>query len=239
MLAIYKREIRAYLTSLPMYIFAAVYLLSCGLAFSFTVLQPAMTSSEYDLSSYFMALIIITAVVMPILTMRLFSEDKKLKTEQLILTSPVSVFEMVMGKFLAAYTVFFVSTLISALQLPVLASYATEFNGAVAFGSLIALWLLGAAFIAVGTFFSSITESQVIAALCSLIAQLAFVGASFANSAISNSFIRNILVFLSVYSRFSGFTSGRFDFTALVYYLSITFIFLFFTTRVYLRRRYA
>lgn len=239
MTAIYKREMGSYLRTLPMYVFVSVYLLACALAFSFTVLQSAVETQTYDLGAYFAAVIVIIAVSLPILTMRLFSEDKRSKTEQLLLTSPVTIFEMVLAKFLAAYTVFAVSTLISSLQLLVLSKYATEFNGAIAFGEVITILLLGAAFISVGIFFSSLTENQVVAALLSVLVQGLFVGASFANDAIANPVLRNILLFFSVFSRFSGFTSGRFDFAALIYYISITFIFLFFTVRVYTRRRYA
>lgn len=237
--AVYKREIRSYLTTFPMYIFAAVFLLACGMAFTLTVLQPANETQTFSLESYFLVVIIVTALTLPVLTMKLFSEDKKLKTEQLLLTSPISITEMVLGKFFAAYTVYVVCALISSTQLFVVSKYAVSFNGGIALGSVITLLLLGAAFIAMGVFFSSLTENQMVAALCSFIVQALFVFASFFNSAIDNAFFRNILSFFSVYSRFSQFTSGRFDFAALFYYISLTFLFLFFTTRVYTRRRYA
>ena len=181
-------------------------------------------------------------VIVPLLTMRSFAEERRTRTEQLLMTSPVTIPAMILAKFLAAFTMFAGTVLVSCLYYLPLFKYAdenSEPNVGRAFGCLIAMLLLGMCFIAVGIFVSTLTESTVTASIGTMSILLVFVVAAIFNSLIDSYVIRSVLSWISVYSRYVNFTYGMFDIAAAVYYLSITAIFLFLAVRVYERRRYA
>ena len=169
MLAIYKRELKSYLTSMVGYLFMFFVLLIAGIYFSAYQLTAAYPKFEYTLN----AMTFVFLIAVPILTMRVLAEERKQKTDQLLLTSPVSVFGVVMGKYLALVTIY-------AIPVAVLATYPLLMSkfGTVAFGSaytaLLGFFLLGCANIAIGVFFSAITESQVIAAVLTFVFLFAF-----------------------------------------------------------------
>lgn len=169
MLAIYKRELKSYLTSMVGYLFMFFVLLIAGIYFSVYQLTAAYPKFEYTLN----AMTFVFLIAVPILTMRVLAEERKQKTDQLLLTSPVSVFGIVMGKYLALVTIY-------AIPVAVLATYPLLMSkfGTVAFGSaytaLLGFLLLGCANIAIGVFFSAITESQVIAAVLTFVFLFAF-----------------------------------------------------------------
>ena len=233
MLAIYKREIRAYLTSPIGYVFIAIFLAVSGAAFAFTTLY-AMSA---DSTQYFTYMLMFFVILLPLLTMKSFSEERKLRTEQLLLTAPVSITSMVMGKFLASFTVFGVCMVVSTASFGILYQYAPV-KTAVVLGSLLAMLLVGMAFISIGIFISALTENQLAAAVGTIGVILAFMAASVLNGLIPVYWIRFLLSTVSVFSRFQNFTQGVLDLAALFYYLSVTFVFLFLTVRVYDRRRY-
>lgn len=234
MFAIYKRELRSYFVSPIGYIFVAIFLLASALLFSYCTLQAGANSST---AAYFSMLMYAFIIVLPLLTMKLFADEKKMRTEQLLLTSPVSLMGMVMAKFLAAYTVFATTYFLSCLNFFVLYQFGTP-NTAILIGSSLAILLAGAACIAVGVFISSLTENQLIAALGTMAIIIFFVLTSALNSYIDSSFIRSIINWVSILERFNNFTAGIFDFNAIVYYLSLSFVFLFLTVRVYDKRRW-
>ena len=169
MLAIYKRELKSYLTSMVGYLFMFFVLLIAGIYFSAYQLTAAYPKFEYTLN----AMTFVFLIAVPILTMRVLAEERKQKTDQLLLTSPVSVFGIVMGKYLALVTIY-------AIPVAVLATYPLLMSkfGTVAFGSaytaLLGFFLLGCANIAIGVIFSAITESQVIAAVLTFVFLFAF-----------------------------------------------------------------
>jgi ABC-2 type transport system permease protein len=234
MLAIYKRELRSYFVSPIGYIFVAIFLIASGLLFSYCTLHAGANSST---ATYFSLLMYVFIIVLPLLTMKLFADEKKMRTEALLLTSPVSLMGMVAAKFLAAYTVFATTFLISCLDFLVLYQYGTP-NTAILFGSSLAILLAGAACIAIGVFISSLTENQLIAALGTMAIIVFFVLTSLLNGYIDNAYVRAVINWVSIMERFTNFTSGIFDFNAIVYYLSLSFVFLFLTVRVYDKRRW-
>lgn len=235
--AIYKRELRSYFTTGLGYVFCAVFLAITGFAFSMFTMKYAVSEANMDLPMYFLIVILAMVVLLPLLTMKSFSEDKKLKTEQLILTSPVSLVSMVCAKFFAAFTVFAGTLLVTSVYFLVLSLYG-EPTYSIIFGYFIGILLLGAAFIAVGIFISSLTENQLIAAAATIAVLMIMIAASMFNSYIDSAVVRTVLSWISVYSRFANFTYGLFDFAALLYYVSICFAFLFLTVRVYEKRRW-
>ena len=235
MLAIWKREIRSYFTSALGYIFMAIYLCLSGVLFSVATLQKGADSNA---NYYFTYLLISFIVVLPLLTMKLFSEERKLKTEQLLLTSPVTMTGMVVGKFLAAFTVFFLTYAVSSLSFITLYIYGAP-NTAQLIGNSVGLLLLGAACIAIGVFVSSLTENQLIAAIGSMAILFAFVMVSFLSAYINNAAVRTVLNWISILTRYDSFGNGVFDFSCILYYISMTVIFLFLTVWVFEKRRWA
>lgn len=234
MFAIYKKELRSYFTSPLGYVFCGVYLAVAGFMLGITT----AFSQTADVSSYFQVMIFASGVLLPILTMKSFSEERKLKTEQLLMTSPVSIVSMVTAKFLASYTVFVLALGVSCINFFPISMYGTM-NLSRAIGCLIAMLLVGMCFTAIGIFVSSLTENTVTAAIGTMAILLVAVAASLFNNLINSYFIRRILSWISVYGRYVNFTYGIFDFSAMVYYLSLTVIFLFLAVRVFDRRRWA
>jgi len=235
MSAIYKRELRSYFTGPLGYIFIAVFLAFGGLAFGFCTL---MMGQDSEISLYFILLMFIMIIANALLTMKSFSEERKLRTEQLILTSPVSLWGMIMAKFLAAYTMFAGTFIFSCSYILILYRFGSP-NPAKIFGYILAILFIGAVFISVGIFVSSLTESQFIAAIGTLGISLAMCLVGMLNSFIDSYVIRSILSWFSVLDRFNGFTYGFLDFDSILYYLSLTFIFLFLSARVFEKRRWA
>ena len=171
--------------------------------------------------------------------MRSFAEERRAKTEQILMTSPVSITGMIMAKFLAAFTMFLSTVLVSCLYYIPLTHYAENPNIGKAFGCFIAMLLIGMCFIAVGIFVSTLTESPVTASIGTMGILVGFAGVAIFNNLIDTYFLRYVLSWISIYSRYVNFTYGIFDIGSTVYYLSITAIFLFLSVRVYERRRYA
>ncbi len=235
MFAIYKRELRSYFVSPIGYIFVAVYLIVSGIIFSLCTLTAG---SESSVATYFMMMLYVFVIVLPLLTMKLFSDEKKARTEQLLLTAPVSLMGMVAAKFFAAYTIFAGTYIVSCFNFVALYNYGTP-NTAILFGSSLALLLVGAACIAIGVFVSSLTENQLIAALATILIILFFMVTSALNSYIDSAVVRTVLNWVSIFERFSNFAYGYFDINAIVYYVSISFAFLFLTVRVYEKRRWS
>lgn len=234
MLAIYKRELRSYFTGVIGYVFLVIYLAVAAVLFCYTTLF-AMSS---DVKSFFTLMLIFSGIALPLLTMKSFSEERKTKTEQLLLTSPVSLPRMILGKFLAAYTVFGSAAVFSSLYFLLLIPYA-RLQYAVLIGNIIALLLVGFVFITIGLFVSALTENQLSAAIGTIAIILVFLGIGFINALLPSSYwLRFVFDALSIFTRFSTFSNGYFDLASLVYYLTVGGLFLYLTFRVYDRRRF-
>lgn len=256
MLAIYRKEMRSYFINPIGYIYLGVFLVFSALLCCYTTL----ISATYSTSAYFTYLIFSFIILIPVLTMRLFAEERKLRTEQLLLTAPVTITGMVMGKYLAALTLYVGGILISCINfIPLYIIGAAERAGesdmalthigpvtGEIVGSVIAVILLGAALIAVGTLISALTENQLSAAVITVGVIAAMVLLNIFNlltdsdgqPIIGSYAVRFVISWISVISRFSAFSQGVFDYSALLYYASLAFIFLFLTVRVYEKRRW-
>ena len=256
MLAIFKKELKSYFINPIGYIYVGIFLAVSAILCSLTTLLVG----SYDVTGYFAYMMYAFVILIPLLTMRLFAEERKLRTEQLLLTAPVTITGMVVGKFLAALTLFASTLLVSCINfIPLYAIASAEKEQYLAqsgsgssgliyhigpvtgelVGCLFSLLLLGAAFIAIGTFISALTENQLAAAVITIAVILAMVGISVVNNLIEVYWIRTIISWVSVYARFGNFTNGLFDFAAVFYYLSICAVFVFLTVRVYEKRRWS
>ena len=169
MIAVYKRELRSYLTSMIGYLFIFFILLLTGIYFSAYQLGAAYPRFEYTLS----ALTFVFLISVPILTMRVLAEERKQKTDQLLLTAPVSVGKIVLGKYFALVTIFAIPMLIMCLYPLLMSKFGTVSMGA-AYTGILGFFLLGCANLAIGVFISSLTESQVIAAVLTFVFLFAF-----------------------------------------------------------------
>lgn len=234
MFAIYKKELRSYFVGVIGYVFLVIYLAIAGILFSYTTLF----SMSSDVTNYFTLMLVFSAIVLPLLTMKSFSEERKTKTEQLVLTAPISLPAMVFGKFFASYTVFGGATVLTSLYFLFLVPY-TQLKIAVLLGNLIALLLVGMVFISIGLFVSALTENQLSAAIGTIAIILGFLGIGLINALLPTTYwIRYVFDAISIFTRFQSFLNGYFDFATVIYYLSMSAIFLWLTIRVYDRRRY-
>ena len=234
MFAIFKRELKAYFTSPLGYVFLAIFYAFSGLFFYIFSLSVGST----DISSVFLMMFIVLMVFVPLLTMRLLSEDKKQKTDQLILTAPVSLLSIVMGKFLAAYAIFAIGVAVMPVYGFVMSTFATV-SWLPIWGNTVGLLLLGGIFVCIGLFISSLTENQMIAAIGGFFINLMILLMNTLKSALPNGFLQDVLSSISVYSRYSEITNGIFSLSSLIFFVSVIFIFLFLTVRVLEKRRWA
>ena len=193
MFAIFKRELKAYFTSPLGYVFLAIFYAFSGLFFYIFSLSVGST----DISSVFLMMFIVLMVFVPLLTMRLLSEDKKQKTDQLILTAPVSLLSIVMGKFLAAYAIFAIGVAVMPVYGFVMSTFATV-SWLPIWGNTVGLLLLGGIFVSIGLFISSLTENQMIAAIGGFFINLMILLMNTLKSALPNGFLQDVLSSISV-----------------------------------------
>lgn len=235
MLAIYKKELKSYFTSVIACLFIAVTTLIAGIFFVYYNLNNGMT----NMYAVYECLFILVFTV-PILTMRIIADERKQKTDQLILTAPVTVGKIVVGKFLALVTIFAVPVLIMCLYPLILAGFGDMTFG-LAYTNIFGLFLYGMAFIAIGMFISSLTESQVISAILSIVILL--LGYLMANLTTMISTEGNILTKIlgcfDLYSPMQNFLNGMIKISDIIYYISLVIMFLFLTCQSIQKRRWS
>ena len=169
MTAVYKRELRSYLTSMVGYLFIFFILVLTGIYFSAYQLTASYPKFEYTLNAVTFAFLI----GVPILTMRVLAEERKQKTDQLLLTAPISVGNIVIGKYLALITIYAIPMLVICTYPLIMSKFGTV-SFASAYTAILGFFLLGCANIAIGVFMSALTESQVIAAVLTFVLLFAF-----------------------------------------------------------------
>ncbi len=233
--AIFKREMKAYFTSPIAYIFIAVFYLITAFYFVNMNLYGATT----DMSYVFAGVFTIMMILLPLLTMRLFADEKKQKTDQCLLTAPVNLVEIVMGKFFAALSVFLVAMAIYIPYILVLLNLAGSVAWSSIIGNLVGLLLLGAAFISIGIFVSSLTEIQIVAAIISLIINFALYMIDVLAASVTWAPLKAVMVSIGFYNRYTEFTQGILNITSVVFFISAIFVFNFLTVRVLEKRRWS
>lgn len=236
MIAIFKRELKSYFQTVIGWLFLAAVLALYGLYFYAYSLRNGYPYISYSIS----AIAFIMLLTVPLLTMRSLSEERHSKTDQLILTSPVSLGKIILGKYLAMITVLTIDMLLISITPLILSKFGTIPMGE-SYVAILGFWFYGCACIAIGILISSITESQVIAAVLTF--TVLFVGymMSSITSLISETgnILTSILNCFDLYTPLSTFMSGCFDVTAAVYYLSIAGLALFLTTQSIQKRRWS
>ena len=234
MVAILKRELSSYFNSAGAYVVMAVYFLFSGLFFSMICIENDTSSLSYVFGNMF----IIILFIIPIITMKSFSEEKRQRTDQALLTSPTSLFEIVMGKFLGALILFAICSLIFVVYALVI-SFFTSPDWAVVLCTVLGLLLLGSALIAIDIFISVLTESMIISAVAGMGVGLLIYMLSNLSSNITVDWIATIVKKIDFLTYYTNFTYGMLNLTDIIFFLSVTGLFLFFTARVLEKRRWS
>lgn len=229
------RELGAYFLSPIAYAVNAVFLFACGMAFG---LGTFFNGGEASLRSMFeFWIVLILVFVLPMLTMRLVSDELRTGTIETLMTVPVTETDIVLGKFLGAFA-FFLILLVAILLYPLLLSMYGSIDLKLLLCHYIGLVLLGALYIAVGLFFSACTKHQVIAVLISFVLLALMTFASHALAQLVEGWPRVILQQISVRTHFSEFVRGMLDLNHVVFFLTTTGFFLFLTVKRLEMRRW-
>lgn len=234
MLAVFKRDLKAYFTSPLGYVFIAAFLAVMN-AF-FYIYNVAQAYSQ--LSSVFNFMVYTLIFVTPLLTMRLFSEEFKQKTDQLLLTSPVKVRSIVFGKFLAALAIFAIALAVTLLYVVIIASHGQP-NVRELLANYFAIFCVAAAFISIGVFISSLTENQLVSAVLTLAVFLILYLIDTSGFGAQSAFLNNLLYSISLFVRYTTISNGVLALSDLVFYVSVAAIFIFATTRVIEKKRWS
>jgi len=249
--AIFKKEIKTYFTSPIAYVVITVFLVLIGFFFYSLIwwfnsqsLQMAQNPYSYQqlninqmvYSPLFQNMSIILLLMIPLLTMRLFSEEKKSNTDELLYTCPISINQIILGKYFASLFVLLAMLLLTGILSIFTFAYGNPELVPILNGYL-GLFLMGAAFIAVGIFFSSLTENQIVAAVLTFGTLLLFWILNWASYS-AGGIWKSVLNYLSFIQHFDDMTRGILDTTDLVYYLSFIFLGLFLTHSVIQSRRW-
>ena len=230
MIAIFKRELRAFFVNPIGYVvLAALFGISGFFFFTYN-----MMGASANLSNMYSSLFSVVLLALPFLTMRLFSEEKRQKTDQALFTAPTGLTGIVLGKFFATLALFAIGlsiTLVYALVVEFQPS--TSVDWVLTAGNLLGLILLGGLIISIGVLISSLTESQIVAAIGTLAVSLMLICLDLLGSLFSNvAWMASATSFLSISSRFGDFTAGLIYYDNVFFFLTAQALFLFLTMRV-------
>lgn len=232
MKAIYKREMSSYFTSPVGYVFLGVFMLVSGSYYS----QALFVNKQGDMSLVLSSCMAMLLLLMPVITMGLLSEEKASKTDQLLLTAPVKVWEIVMGKYMAAFSVFMLSVLTTVPYLLVAAKWGTVIWIEI-LPAYLGYVLVGALLIAIGLFISSMTESQFVAAVITYGVIMAVQFVTGFNTGYE--LLDSALKYLCILDWSNEFYYSIISVSNVFYYLSFTGVFVFATARKVESRRWS
>ena len=232
--AILKREMSAYFSSATAYVVLAVFFFFSGLFFNFYVFAQNSTSLTYVFSNMFF----IIMFLIPIITMKSFAEEKKQKSDQALLTSPCSLTEIVLGKFLGAFILYSICCSIFLLYAVVISFFAQP-QWSVVLCTFLGILLLGGSFIGINVFISALTESMIVAAVAGMAIGLIIDMMTYFISMISITWIADLLGKINFINYYQNFTDGVLSIVDVVFFLSATAMFLFFTVRILEKRRWS
>ncbi len=234
MIAIFKRDLKSYFTSPLGYVFIAAFLAVMNVFFYLYNVYPAQSS----LSTVFNFMVYILIFVTPLLTMRLFSEEFKQKTDQLLLTSPVRISGIVVGKFLAALAIFAIALAVTLVYVVIIAAHGQP-NIRELLANYLAMFCVASAFISIGVFISSLTENQLVSAVLTLAVFLVLYLVDTSGFGADNAILNNIIYSISLFVRYTTISNGVLTLSDIVFYISVAAVFLFATTRVIEKKRWS
>ena len=234
MRAVYRKEVGQLFHSVIGYIYLSVFLLLSGCYF----LAYNLFQANGDIRNFFSPLMSTVIFLLPVLTMRTYAEERRMRTDRLLLSAPVGSFAVAAGKFLAVLTMFSAGLVFTLLYVLVLAVLG-QFDLLTVLGCYTGMLAAASAFIAIGMLISTLTENQIIACIVSYAVLLGLWLVGFVRSYLPWPFLRTAAGWLSVGGRFAEFSMGIFDFSTLTYYLSIAGFFLYAVAVITERQREA
>lgn len=235
MSAIFKRELRSYFNSPVGYV--CVSALAALYGFLYYAIVMAYGSTGY-ISLVYQNMFSFCMMIIPVITMRSMTDDRKNKTDQALLTAPVSAKSIVIGKFLACFCVYLIATSLGLLPAVALSAFATPAWGEI-IGYYLGTLLYGGAMISIGVFISSLTISQIIAAIGTFIVSVFLMYIDSLASAVSSTVVSSVVDWISFNNRYLTFTQGIFSLSATVFFLSVMAVFIFLTANRLESRRWS
>lgn len=224
---LFKKEVNSYFSTPFGFVFMGIFLLASGVVFTIYNLLGA----NGDMNGMFGILSNISIMTFPVLTMKLFADERKAGTDKLLFSSRISVLSVVVGKYFAAVFVFLVTLLVTVFYVFLLGSYGSPNYGAI-FGSYVGFFLLGASLIAICLFAASLAENHVTAAIASFgLLFLLVLGGSLGKN-IQIPVIKQILQWVAVTRQYEEFTRGIFRLGPLVYYICFSSVFVFLSAKM-------
>ncbi|NLV47110.1 MAG: ABC transporter permease [Clostridiaceae bacterium] len=254
--AVFKRELAAYFRSPIGYVLFAIFMTISGLYFASGILY-----ANIDLVGELNFIQSFLFIIVPVLTMRTFSEDRKNGTEVLLFTSPASSLEIVLGKYFAALSLFLIMTAGTLSHLVITALYDGLIDASV-WGAYIGFIFLGVAYVSIGCFASALTENQIIAAVISFVIMLVMMLLNFVSSMLGSvastliskinlfglsdvqigsagSAVTKALQWLNPTTRISNFVNGIFELSPILFFVSMAAVFIYLTNRIIEKRRWS
>lgn len=215
MTAVWKRELQSYFYTPVGYVFMGVFLALSSVMFYLQILQQR----SGDLLTFIGQMSYLWMLLSPVLTMRLMAEERQKRTDQLLLTSPVSLAGIVMGKYLAAVTVMLMTVALTMVYALIVAIYGTVYPGELMVG-MVGFILQGCAFLALDLMISGMTSNQVTAAVAAFGVNFALWIMDMLENAVSTPWLMDIINFFSLYSRNEPFLMGQLSFASIGFDLS-------------------
>lgn len=234
MKAVLKKELSLYFNTTLGFIFVSVFMMFA----SYYFLYYNILTNSSDLGMLFQTMLMMLIFLIPVLTMRLLSEERKTKSDQILLTSPVSITSVVLGKYFSAAVVFLISVAMSLIFPYIVFSNGNPEPGVI-FTVYIGFIIIGLVFIAIGLFISALTESQVIAAIFTFGVLLFIQISDSLRGSFRNDTIVNFLKWSSITERYKSFCMGVLNFADIIYLLSVAVLFVFLTIRIIEKRRWS
>lgn len=234
MSAVFERELRSYFQNITGWLFLAAYAVVYDIYYFYYNLYTGYAYISYALSSIIMVML----VLVPVLTMRSMAEDRKSKTDQLLYTAPVSVMQIVTGKYIAMASIYSFAMVFTCVTPIILAAFG-EVPFAANYTAVLGMWLFGLMAIAVGQFISSLTENQIVSAVLSFaVLLIGHLMNTFSTLVASTSHVLiAVMKSLAITAPLSKFNNGILSISGIIYYISITVFFLLLTAQIILRKR--
>ncbi|MEW6200607.1 MAG: ABC transporter permease [bacterium] len=231
-IAIYKKELKSLFVSPLAYVVIAIFLTLTGYFFTGILVATREASMRYVFGNMAVILLLVT----PLFTMRTFAEEHRTGTDELLMTTPLSLHHIVLGKYFAVFTMFAVMLVFSA-EFPIILLRLGKPDIGPLLGGYAGLLLMGASFIAVGIFASSLTNNQMVAGIVAFAILLILWLIEWAPTMVGTAY-EKFFSELSILRHYSDFEKGVVDTTHIYYYVALVFVFLFLTVRSLETRRW-
>lgn len=233
MTAVFKREFKSYFTSPLGYVYLAIFLFFEGYFFS-----ALFAGGSPSIEIIFPSISFVIVLVTPVLTMRLLSEDRRQKVDQALLTAPVSVGGIVLGKFFAALAVYALA-FSPTILFEVIVSLLANTNWLIFLNAFLGAMLIGSALIAIGMFISSLTESPIISCILTLVCFMLLMVLTNLAALTQMDWVVAVAEKIAFINLFSSFSGSVFHVVDVIYLASISAVFVFMSVRAVERRRWA